>query len=122
MISIELPRSIWMRRRQLHPQSSTSYDGGSSSGSQSPNVTDLQDLNEGVTITSKDIVSAIKLAHENYSNDNDRLTLRLPGGHNMIVAFSRGRFATFLNKGGRPVVDALAKDLAHEICAWGDDG
>ena len=121
MLSIELPRASWMRRRRLRSHSSTSYDGSSSSGIQSSNVANLQDLNEGVTIISKDIVNAIKLTHENDSNDNDRLSLRMPGGHNMIVAFSRGRFATFLNKGGRPVVDALAKELAHEICVWEDD-
>lgn len=41
--------------------------------------------------------------------------ISLPLGHNMIVAFSRSPWSTFMNKGGRPVVDALAKELVQDI-------
>eukprot|EP00536_Pseudo-nitzschia_multiseries_P009456 jgi/Psemu1/258162/estExt_Genewise1Plus.C_2640007 len=69
------------------------------------------------------IVTAIKSTHENDSRDNtnNRLVLRVPVGHNMIVAFSRDRISSFLNKGGRPVVDVLAKELVHEIVAARSD-
>jgi hypothetical protein len=41
-----------------------------------------------------------------------------PVGHNMIVAFSRSRFSAYLNKAGRPVVDALASELVESIFSW----
>jgi hypothetical protein len=41
-----------------------------------------------------------------------------PIGHNMIVAFSRNRVSTYFNRGGRPIVDALAKELVDDIFAW----
>jgi Putative serine esterase (DUF676) len=41
-----------------------------------------------------------------------------PIGHNMMVAFSRNRVSTFFNRGGRPIVDALAKELVDDIFAW----
>ena len=33
----------------------------------------------------------------------------------MICAFSRGRVSSHMNRGGRPVMDALAKELVDEI-------
>ena len=36
----------------------------------------------------------------------------------MIVAFSRSKLSTYLNKAGRPVVDALAKALVEDIFAF----
>jgi hypothetical protein len=44
--------------------------------------------------------------------------LYLPMGHNMIVAFSRSSIRTYMNKGGRPVVDALAKEVVEDIFSW----
>jgi len=41
-----------------------------------------------------------------------------PVGHNMIVAFSRNHKTASFNKGGRPVVDALANELVEFIFAW----
>jgi hypothetical protein len=41
-----------------------------------------------------------------------------PMGHNMMVAFSRSKWSSYLNKAGRPVVDALAKTLVEDIFAW----
>ena len=42
-------------------------------------------------------------------------SLHLPVGHNMICAFSRGRVSSHMNRGGRPVMNALAKELVDEI-------
>uniref|UniRef100_A0A7S1VJ90 DUF676 domain-containing protein n=1 Tax=Grammatophora oceanica TaxID=210454 RepID=A0A7S1VJ90_9STRA len=44
--------------------------------------------------------------------------LSIPLGHNMIVAFSRSRLATLMNKGGRPIVDGLAKELVEDVFSW----
>ena len=41
-----------------------------------------------------------------------------PVGHNMMVAFSRSRLSTYLNKAGRPVVDSIAKNLVREMLDW----
>ena len=38
-----------------------------------------------------------------------------PLGHNMIVAMSRNSIYTYLNKSGRPIVDALAAELVADI-------
>jgi len=61
-------------------------------------------------VESKDIISAISLPDDN--------KLSLPLGHNMIVAFSRSRISTLMNKGGRKVVDALAKEVVEDIYSW----
>jgi len=42
-------------------------------------------------------------------------SLHLPVGHNMICAFSRSRVSSHMNRGGRPVMDALAKELVDDI-------
>lgn len=90
-----------MRRRRLTESSSQYSKCDDSSSANALNA-------------SKDIATAVQIIYENNNNDN-RVTLRVPVGHNMIVSFSRNRFATFLNKGGRPVVDALAKELVNDI-------
>jgi hypothetical protein len=56
---------------------------------------------------SKDVANAVALQSDN--------RLSLPLGHNIICAFSRTRLSTFLYQGGRPVVDALAKELVEDI-------
>lgn len=62
------------------------------------------------SLPSKDLASAIALPNDN--------RVSWPLGHNMIVAFSRSRMSTFMNKGGRPVVNAVAKELVEDIFAW----
>jgi hypothetical protein len=47
--------------------------------------------------------------------------LHWPVGHNMMVAFSRSRWSTYMNKGGRPVVDSLAKELVQDIFTWNNN-
>lgn len=68
-------------------------------------------LREKGVVESKDLASAVMapLFDENF---------HWPVGHNMIVAFSRSRLSTYLNKAGRPVVDSIAKNLVREILDW----
>lgn len=41
--------------------------------------------------------------------------LKLPIGHNMICAFSRTKFGTLVNRGGRPVMEKLVKNMVEDI-------
>merc|ERR1712151_285781 len=50
------------------------------------------------------------------STPNEKLVL--PIGHNMIVAFSRNKVSSIIHKGGRPVMDELAKNIVHYIFNW----
>jgi hypothetical protein len=124
MLSIELPRPTWVQRSQplKSLQTNTREDGrggcSSSENNRRADSTDLRGLKKHKTISSKDINNAANEAQENNNAESKRLILRVPVGHNMIVAFSRNRLATFLNKGGRPLVDALAEELVRDIFAW----
>lgn len=60
---------------------------------------------------SRDVVEATTLPP-----DLNRISW--PCGHNMIVAFSRSSKSASFNKGGRPVVDALANELVGFIFTW----
>jgi len=44
-----------------------------------------------------------------------------PFGHNMIVAMSRNSVYTYLNKAGRPIVDALATQLVDDIVTFEEE-
>ena len=48
--------------------------------------------------------------------DHNRISF--PLGHNMMVAFSRDNKTASFNKGGRPVVNALASELVEFIFSW----
>ena len=50
--------------------------------------------------------------------DETHFAIHWPLGHNMIVAFSRSRWSAHMNKAGRPVVDALAKEIVNDILAF----
>jgi Putative serine esterase (DUF676) len=52
------------------------------------------------------------------AQDETHFAIHWPLGHNMIVAFSRSRWSAHMNKAGRPVVDALAKEIVHDILAF----
>jgi hypothetical protein len=45
-------------------------------------------------------------------------SIHLPVGHNMICAFSRGRVSSHLNRGGRPVMDSLAREMVDDMLSW----
>jgi hypothetical protein len=68
-------------------------------------------LREKGVVESRQLASAVTapLFDENF---------HWPVGHNMIVAFSRSRLSTYLNKAGRPVVDSIANNLVREMLDW----
>lgn len=143
---VELPKSLRMRRlpsdnrlsSSFHTAKSSSSKGSRASRSTSPvnsidddgestssdegeqqqqssseglvDFATLHELKKQKVVGSKDIASAVKRPVDN--------RVALPLGHNMVVAFSRSRFSTFMNKGGRPVVDALGKELVESILSW----
>lgn len=72
------------------------------------NDANLHTLREQRIVESRDICSAMR--------SNDRISF--PLGHNMICAFSRSPFSTFMYQGGRPVVDSLARELVEDIFSW----
>jgi hypothetical protein len=100
--SAELPKSSWLRRFNSDPSSLDETPA------QVPNLQSLQMENR--VVQSREVATAVASATDN--------RVALPLGHNMIVAFSRSRLTTFINKGGRPVVDSLAKELVEEIFTW----
>ncbi|KAG7357269.1 DUF676 putative serine esterase domain containing protein [Nitzschia inconspicua] len=123
MPSVELPKSLGERLLRQKKQNSdleiaNSSGSNHSSGSVNETTSDdkiesgqgLQALKRQKIVASKDIANAVRIPEDN--------RVALPLGHNMIVAFSRSRFTTFMNKGGRPVVDALAKELVDDIFSW----
>lgn len=115
--SAELPSSAWLLRRFNSDPSSMDNNNESGSGSGSvlapavvPNLQSLQMQNR--VVESREVATAVASPMDN--------RIALPLGHNMIVAFSRSRLTTFMNKGGRPVVDSLAKELVEEIFTWNE--
>ena len=65
--------------------------------------------NSGRSVSSMDISAVVG------QKDN---RVSVPLGHNMIVAFSRSPLSTYMNRGGRSIVDNLAQDLARDIFSW----
>jgi Putative serine esterase (DUF676) len=69
---------------------------------------------KGTVVSSKDVAAAV-LPPLSTKKDDELFALHWPIGHNMMVAFSRSRWSTYMNKAGRPVVDALAQELVDDI-------
>lgn len=70
---------------------------------------------KGVVVCSKEVAAAVSTTA--LLDDGD-VALHWPIGHNMIVAFSRSRWSTYMNKAGRPVVDELVTELVDDIFAF----
>jgi hypothetical protein len=96
--SVELPKSLMMRRQ--NSDSRTEFVDAN-----------LCALKKQKVVQSKDVASAVSFSDNRVS---------LPLGHNMMVAFSRSRISTLMYQGGRPVVDALAKELVEDIFMWNE--
>jgi hypothetical protein len=94
--SVEIPKALMMVRQK--------------SNSRLVVDANFHALKKHKVVRSKDVASAVSSPMDN--------RVPLPLGHNMIVAFSRSRISTFMNKGGRPIVDALAKELVEDIFSW----
>jgi hypothetical protein len=71
----------------------------------------LQALKEKAIIGSGDVKKAT-------ASPPDHNRISFPLGHNMMVAFSRDNKTASFNKGGRPVVNALASELVELIFSW----
>eukprot|EP00591_Stephanopyxis_turris_P009562 CAMPEP_0195526112 /NCGR_PEP_ID=MMETSP0794_2-20130614/26985_1 /TAXON_ID=515487 /ORGANISM="Stephanopyxis turris, Strain CCMP 815" /LENGTH=492 /DNA_ID=CAMNT_0040656729 /DNA_START=117 /DNA_END=1595 /DNA_ORIENTATION=+ len=69
----------------------------------------ITDLRNRKVVESRDL-------HQTISKADRKLSL--PIGHNMIVAFSRSTFSSYVNRAGRPVMDDLAKELVEDILLW----
>jgi hypothetical protein len=78
---------------------------------ESEHVEPIHRLKERGIVSSKDVAAAVQLP------DNE-IAFHWPMGHNMMVAFSRSRLSTYINKAGRPVVDALAAEILQEIFSF----
>jgi hypothetical protein len=89
----------------------TDQPGGDNMSNSEPPLELLTQLKLRGVVGSKDIAAAVTtpLFDEQF---------HWPMGHNMMVAFSRSKLSSYLNKAGRPVVDALAKALVEDIFAW----
>ena len=67
----------------------------------------MQILNDKDVFESKDLASL-------FASSKD-FRFNLPLAHNLICAFSRDKYSTLINRGGRPVMDKLAMDLVDDI-------
>jgi len=70
----------------------------------------IQKLQQQGVVESKDLASIISTPED--------MSIHFPLGHNMMVALSREGISGRMYKGGRPVMDALAKELVHDIFDW----
>lgn len=102
---IVVPKSISKIRRSSNSDSDDTASDSSTSSERSEGEPSK------ATVSSKDVAAAVTALP-------DVVGLYWPLGHNMIVAFSRSRWSSYMNKAGRPVVDGLAKELVDDIFAW----
>lgn len=79
-----------------------------------PNVEPIHNLKPKGVVSSKEVAASVLTT----ALPDDELAFHWPMGHNMIVAFSRSRWSTNMYKAGRPVVDALARELVDDIYAF----
>jgi hypothetical protein len=96
--SVEVPSLSLLRRQGSEKNKRLPLDANAN----------LHALRQQRIVESRDICSAM--------SSSDRISF--PLGHNMICAFSRSPFSTFMYQGGRPVVDSLAKELVADIFSW----
>ena len=67
-------------------------------------------LREKGVVESRDVASLVSMPED--------MRLHFPLGHNLFVALSREGISGRIYKGGRPVMDALAKQLVQDIFGW----
>eukprot|EP00934_Nitzschia_sp_Nitz4_P001120 Nitzschia sp. Nitz4//scaffold107_size73032//12908//14512//NITZ4_005756-RA/size73032-processed-gene-0.69-mRNA-1//-1//CDS//3329532581//1120//frame0 len=100
----EVPQGMWTRRQNSDVSDSECLLDETT-------VSCLQSLkSQGSMVESKEIANAVAMPADN--------RLAIPLAHNMMVAFSRSRMSAHMHKGGRPIVDALAKELVHGMFSW----
>jgi hypothetical protein len=116
---IAIPRRLsegFRKGTSMLSKSSGDLLSSPSNNSEEDVTASIKELKQKKVVESRDVAKSVKL-----DADDQYHRLHLPVGHNMIVAFSRGRLSTFMNKGGRPVVDALAKELVEDIFSWKEE-
>ena len=94
--------------------SPASSDAGSEVQPPPPNVEPIHRFKPKGVLSSKEVAASVLTT----ALPDEEMAFHWPMGHNMIVAFSRSRWSTKMYKAGRPVVDALAKELVEEIFAF----
>ena len=104
----EIPRIPLPPIRLRRSSATDSSSSDSETGDDAP-VEPIEHLRERRVVGSKDVAAAVT------KPIFDSRQFHWPMGHNMIVAFSRSRFSSYLNRAGRPFVDNLARDLVHDI-------
>lgn len=109
--SVSLPRLSSRRVTTMDDNNNNSSSSSSSLSLEDDNNNNIDSLRLKKVVGSKDVASAV-------TNKPDSQKVFLPMGHNMIVAFSRDKYSTRINKGGRPIVDSLAKELVDDIFSW----
>ena len=72
--------------------------------------TAIQKLRRKGVVESRDVASAVSIPED--------MRFHFPIGHNLMVAKDGGVVLGSLYKGGRPVMDALAKRLVEDIFGW----
>jgi hypothetical protein len=102
----EIPIGVTLPSFQRKGQDASS-NGEAKPTARSP----LDSLKTRGVVSSADVASVTKLPP-------DLKRISFPAAHNMIVAYSRCTNSATFNKGGRPVVDALAKELIDFIFSW----
>lgn len=103
-IGVNLPRNL---SRKLNDSDANG------SGDETNQKLDELKAQKGMSVESRTIKDAVSS-----SVPLSQSRISLPLGHNMICAFSRSRISTLMNKGGRPVVDSMAKELVEDIFQW----
>lgn len=115
--NIALPRSF--RRLNINGTNTNSSGNGNSAEGEmddtSERLRQIDLLRQRGVVGSRDVAAAVTAP----IFDDEKL--HWPVGHNMMVAFSRSRWSTYMNKGGRPVVDSLAKELVQDIFTWNNN-
>jgi hypothetical protein len=103
MPSIRIPKMVKRKSSSLH---SLSIDGDNSSADSHSSESSTAGLG---------VVESRSIANF-YSSASD--VLPFPLGHNTLVAVEKHGLSNSVFKGGRPVMDGLAKEIVEEILAW----
>jgi hypothetical protein len=106
---IPLPQLLLRRSSGNDSGSFSDADTGDEIATEQPTIGHLR---ERRVVGSKDVAAAV--TKPLFESDQ----FHWPVGHNMIVAFSRSRLSSYLNRAGRPFVDGLAKELVKDILSF----
>ena len=90
--------------------SGSSHSNGIGENDEALPQTAIQKLRQKGVVESRDVASAVSIPED--------MRFHFPIGHNLMVAKDGGVVLGSLYKGGRPVMDALAKRLVEDIFGW----